>query len=85
VKECGLDYTQTSKGNAYLSLKAKQRTLMPLLYSRLDKGNGGYFIPQYNTFRYTGLERGGSGTRTGTEGGAQFKISEIKENRARIK
>jgi len=58
---------------------------MSLLYSRVDKGNGGYFIPQYNTLRCTGLERGGSGTRTGTEEGARFKSSEIKENRTRIK
>jgi len=58
---------------------------MPLLYSRVDKGNGGYFIPQYNTLRYTGLERGVSGIRTGTEEGAQFKSSEIKENGTRLK
>jgi hypothetical protein len=58
---------------------------MSLLYSRVDKDNGGYFILQYNTLRYTGLERGGSGTRTGSEEGTQFKSSEIKENRAEIK
>ena len=40
---------------------------------------------KFNILRCTDLERGSSGKRTGTEEGAQFKSSEIKENRARIK
>jgi hypothetical protein len=36
------------------------------------------------TLQCAGLEQGGSGMRTETEQGAQFKNSEITENRARI-
>jgi len=85
VKECGLDYTQTNKGNAYLSVKSKVKNINAPPIQQGRQGNGGYFIPHYNTLRCTGLERGDSGTRTGTEERAQFKSSKMKENGARIK
>jgi hypothetical protein len=85
VKECGLDWLHADQqGDAYLSVKSKLKNIevSPIQQGRQRQWRLLHSVAELSTMRW--LRTRGSGTRTETGQGAQFKNLEITENRTRI-